>query len=219
MKTNSQSTFDITKSLFSILGYDRPEISLSGIHVLLLTDVFFRMMPLSYRLRINYKQLRYGALLHDIGKIGIPKEIINKPGKLQKEEMELVKNHAKISAEILGNMPGLEPLGDWIQYHHERYDGKGYYHLKGKKIPLEAQLISITDTYSAVVMESSYKPSRTHADAVSVLKLASGTQFHPDLIRIFCQIPAVHLENATEEAAKIMEEAGKLLQSGFSTSV
>lgn len=212
MKINTLLNFDITKSLFSILGYDRPEISLSGIHVLLLTDEFYRVLPFSYRMRMNYQQLRYGALLHDIGKIGIPKEILNKPGKLKKEEMELVKNHAQISAEILGNMPGLEPLAKWIQYHHERYDGKGYYHLKGRKIPLEARLISITDTYSAVIMESSYKPSRTHTDALSVLKLASGTQFQPDLIRMFCQIPAVHLENATEEAARIMEEAGKMLR-------
>ncbi|MBR1741488.1 MAG: HD domain-containing protein [Lachnospiraceae bacterium] len=215
MKSNRKITFDITKSLFSILEYDRPEISLSGIHVLLLTECFYRQLPFAYRIKINHKQLRYGALLHDIGKIGIPKEILNKPGKLEKEEMELVKNHAKISAEILGSIYGLEALASWIQYHHERFDGKGYYHLKGKEIPLEAQMIAITDTYSAIIMESSYKPARTHEDAISVLKLAAGTQFNHELIRIFCQIPSVRLDAATEEAAKLMEKAGIFFSDGF----
>lgn len=215
MKTNTQKIFDITKLLFSILKYDRPEISLSGIHVLLLTECFYRQLPLGLRLRINHEQLRYGALLHDIGKIAIPKEILNKPGKLKKEEMDLVRGHAKKSAEILGGIPGLEPLSEWIQYHHERFDGKGYYHLKGRNIPLEAQLIAITDTYSAVVMENFYKPSRTHEDAVSVLRLAAGTQFDRSLIEIFCQIPSVQLNDATAEAARLMEQAGRLLDGGY----
>lgn len=204
----SSISFDIAKSLFTILEYERPEISLSGIHVLLLTECFYEQLPLVYRVKLDFDLLKYGALLHDIGKICIPKEILNKPGKLKKEEMELVKSHAKISAEILKSISGLESLSRWIQYHHERMDGKGYYHLKGKEIPLEAQIIAITDAYSSILMASSFKPSRTHEDAVSILKMGAGTQFNDYLIKIFCKIPSNRLKAATEQAAQNMKDAG-----------
>ena len=206
MKSNFSNYFNVTKSLFVLLENDRPEISLSGIHVLLLTNYFYNQLPFHYKIHIDLDQLRYGALLHDIGKIKIPKDILNKPGKLEPEEMELVKSHARISGEMLKKIPGLEPLAAWVPYHHERMDGMGYYHLQGEEIPIEARIIAITDTYSSIIMASSFKPSRTHEDAVSILKMSAGTQFDTELVNIFCSVPHNCLSEATDEAIQIMED-------------
>lgn len=209
MRANAEATFDITKSIFAVLEYKRPEISFCGVHVLFLTENFYERLPFGVRLRIDYDQLRYGALLHDIGKIALPEEILNKAGKLEAEEMDIMRSHTDISARMLANIPGLEPVSKWIQYHHERMDGKGYYKLKGHEIPLEARLIAITDAYSSIVMPSAFKPSRTHEDAISVLRMGSGEQFDPELVELFCQLPSKNLNEATERAMKMMKTTKK----------
>ena len=207
MKVNAKITYEIARSLFVILESERPEISLSGLHVQLLTDCFYEFLPFSLKMSIDVDELSFGALLHDIGKIGVPAEILNKPGKLKKEEMELVKSHAELSEKMLGSIHGLEGVAKWVKFHHERVDGRGYYKLKGNKIPVEARIIAITESYSSIVLPSAFKPARNYEDAVTVLKMGAGTQFDAGLVECFCKIPQQELEEATAEAMQIFKNA------------
>nr|MBP7462367.1 HD domain-containing protein [Candidatus Delongbacteria bacterium] len=104
--------------------------------------------------------LRYAALLHDIGKIGIPEDILNKKGKLTPEEYQLIQNHPVIGADIVQNIPSLRKLVPHILSHHERIDGKGYpYGLAGNQIPFLAKIIAVADTFEAMFSKRVYRPS------------------------------------------------------------
>ncbi len=196
--------FEITKSLFGILQAERQEIAVSGMHVYLLTSCFYDYLPLNLKLKINNEELKYGALLHDIGKLAIPKEILNKAGKLEKKEMILVRSHTDKSEMMLSDIDGLEKVAKWVKYHHERIDGKGYYKLKGDEIPLEARIIAITDTYSSIIMGRSYKPTGTREDAMTILRMDAGTQFDEELIGYFSHIPADRLNEAGVQVHNMM---------------
>jgi len=131
--------------------------------------------------------LRIAALLHDIGKIGIPESILRKPGPLEKEEFELIKQHPRLGAMMLnGPPPYRDHVIDAIKYHHERYDGKGYPEgLKGKDIPLLARIIGIADAYSAMITDRPYRKALTKEEAIAELKKGAGTQFDPELVDKF----------------------------------
>ena len=199
-------TFEIARALFGLLQAERPEIAASGIHVYLLTACFFDYLPINLKLKINDEELKYGALLHDIGKLAVPEEILNKAGKLEKKEMLLVRSHTDKSEMMLSGIGGLENVAKWVKYHHERIDGKGYYSLKGDQIPLEARIIAIADTYSSIILGGSYKPTGTTEDALTVLRMDSGTQFDEELVDYFSHIPANRLNEAEEELDKIMRK-------------
>jgi HD-GYP domain-containing protein (c-di-GMP phosphodiesterase class II) len=133
--------------------------------------------------------LQYASLLLDIGKLGIPRSIINKKGKLLPEERELIQKHPEICMEILSSIPSLKTITFWIKYHHERVDGTGYYHLKGEEIPLASRILAIADTYSAITMDRSYRPSLPYENAISELRLVAGKQLDGELVELFCSIP------------------------------
>ena len=132
------------------------------------------------------ENLRQIALLHDIGKIGIPDSILNKPARLTDEEYEVMKSHVVIGSKILKDFTLVKNLADGVRYHHERYDGKGYVEgLKGKDIPLDARIIGIADAFDAMTSNRVY---RDHLDldyVINELKRCSGTQFDPQLVEIF----------------------------------
>jgi len=131
--------------------------------------------------------LRIAALLHDIGKIGIPETILRKPGPLEKEEFELIKQHPILGAMMLDGPPlHRDHVIDAIKYHHERYDGKGYPgELKGKDIPLLARIIGIVDAYCAMITDRPYRKALTQEEAIAELKKCAGTQFDPELVDKF----------------------------------
>jgi putative nucleotidyltransferase with HDIG domain len=130
--------------------------------------------------------LQTGALLHDVGKIGIPDDLLLKDEKLQAEEFELVKNHVNMGVAIISHVPSLSRCIPVVLYHHERYDGTGYPKgLKGKKIPLEARVIAIADAFSAMTSQRLFCNSLSYDEAVEELKRCSGTQFDPDLVDLF----------------------------------
>ena len=116
-----------------------------------------------------------GSALHDIGKIGIPEEILNKPGKLTKEEYEIMKEHTVIGEKMLKSLelyqdePLVKTACEIGRWHHERYDGKGYPDgLKGDEIPISAQIVSIADVYDALVSERVYKKAFSHEKAMEM---------------------------------------------------
>lgn len=129
------------------------------------------------------------ALLHDVGKIGIPDGILNKPGTLTPEEYELIKAHSAIGTSILKNIENDPKFEQCAMYHHERYDGTGYpTGLKGTAIPEEARIIAVADAYDAMSSDRSYRPHLTQEAVKSELELGMGTQFDPKIAEIMISI-------------------------------
>lgn len=128
------------------------------------------------------------GLLHDIGKIGIKDEILNKPTRLDDKEFAIMKAHVKIGANILKPVTALKGLYDGVLYHHERWDGSGYpYGLKGAEIPVIGRIVAIVDSYDTMVTERPYAKGMLPEEAFSELKRCAGTQFDPEIVEVFYQ--------------------------------
>ncbi len=120
------------------------------------------------------------GLLHDVGKIGVPDEVINKPGRLTDEEFECIKKHPAIGGRILGNIKEMPSLSKGARFHHERYDGRGYPEgLKGTDIPEEARIISVADAYDAMTSNRSYREALSQERVKEQIISGKGTQFDP----------------------------------------
>jgi len=131
----------------------------------------------------------WAAVLHDIGKIGVPDEILNKPGPLIYKEWTVMKEHPVIGAEIVAPVKYLAPVAPIIRAHHEKHDGSGYpYGLKGKEIPLGSRIVSVVDAYIAIRDERIYSESHTHDEAIVEIRRCSGTQFDPEVVDVFCRV-------------------------------
>jgi response regulator RpfG family c-di-GMP phosphodiesterase len=136
------------------------------------------------------KDLIRGAFLHDIGKIGIPDEILLKPGKLTPDEMAIMKTHVMIGYDLLKNIEYLSGALKLVLAHHERFDGKGYPRgLKGKGIPLEARIFSVADTLDAITTDRPYRKVRSFAHARAEIIAESGRQFDPEVVSAFLSFP------------------------------
>lgn len=143
----------------------------------------------------SMRDLEFGALLHDIGKLRVPNEIINKPGKLNDEEWAVIKEHPRYGQEMLDRVGGaLGEAGVIVRAHHERWDGGGYPDgLVGEGIPIEARIITVCDSFSAMTTNRSYRRGMSHAEAVEELERCSGTQFDPAIVatlkRVLAALP------------------------------
>ncbi len=136
--------------------------------------------------RKDIEQIQIGGLFHDIGKIAIRDEILDKSGPLTPDEYEVIKEHAQAGYEIAlkANLP--QTVVDIIKYHHERYDGTGYPEgLKGNKIPYTARIIAIADCYDAMTSARSYRVTISQSEALRELEFTSGTQFDPRMVAVF----------------------------------
>jgi diguanylate cyclase (GGDEF)-like protein len=142
--------------------------------------------------------LRVAGLLHDVGKIGVPDDILKKPGPLTDEERVLMREHVVLSNLIVHGIPNLEDVSDAVYCHHERWDGTGYPRgLKGKEIPLPGRIMALVDAYSAMILDRPYRKALTGEEAVAELRRNSGTQFDPELVEPFIQ----RLESSEAAAA------------------
>jgi putative nucleotidyltransferase with HDIG domain len=122
--------------------------------------------------------LRLGALLHDIGKIGVPDEVLQKPGVLSAAEFESIKTHPVAGARILRSIPFLAPHIPIVELHHERPDGLGYpYGLRGEAIPLAARIVHVADAFDAMTSARAYRSGRIPVEAIAELRKCSGTDF------------------------------------------
>ncbi|MBO6214226.1 MAG: HD domain-containing protein [Lachnospiraceae bacterium] len=134
-------------------------------------------------------RIYYIALLHDIGKIGIPDSVLHKPGRLTREEYELIKQHPTIGANILKDIKSFPGLDVGAQYHHERYDGKGYpYGKAGDEIPENARIVGVADTFDAMNSNRVYRKHFTKDYIVNELRAGSGTQFDPKVAEAMIRI-------------------------------
>lgn len=135
------------------------------------------------------RRLILGALIHDIGKIEIPRDIINKKGKLQVHEWEMMKKHVTYGKEILSSVKKYDDLLPLVELHHERYDGKGYpYGLKGENIPKLARILCIIDSFDAMTTERPYQKTKTFTEAIEELRKCSGQQFDPAFVEPFIKM-------------------------------
>lgn len=144
-------------------------------------------------LRLNDVELRdieFGALLHDVGKISVPSEIINKPSRLTDEEMDLMRTHTIAGESMLTRIGGvLEEAGVVVRTHHERYDGKGYPDgLAGEEIPIAARVIAACDAFNAMTTDRPYRKAMPVAAAIAELKSESGKQFDPGIVEALVQV-------------------------------
>ncbi|WP_374717311.1 diguanylate cyclase [Geobacillus thermodenitrificans] len=124
--------------------------------------------------------LALGAIIHDIGKIEVPRDILNKSGKLEKHEWEIIQKHVAWGREIVAAEKRFDELLPLVELHHERYDGKGYpYGLKGEEIPKLARILCIIDSFDAMTTERPYQPTKTFEEALEEIERCAGTQFDP----------------------------------------
>lgn len=135
---------------------------------------------------LEIEALKAGALLHDIGKIGVPAYILNKPGKLTEHEFEQMKMHTIIGADMLSNVDFRYPVVPIVRHHHERWDGRGYPDgLKGEGIPITARILTLVDNYDALRSDRPYKTGMTREAALTYISENAGTFFDPSLVKIF----------------------------------
>ncbi|MBL8066489.1 MAG: HD domain-containing protein, partial [Chthonomonadaceae bacterium] len=137
---------------------------------------------------IELEAVNTGALLHDIGKLGVPEYVLLKPGRLTDEEFEKIKKHPEIGAAILDPVQFPWPVVPVVKYHHERWDGKGYPEgLSGTDIPYTARILSLADVYDALTSTRSYRGAWSHEQALNTIREGSGSQFDPDLVEPACR--------------------------------
>ncbi len=135
------------------------------------------------------KVIYYTGLLHDIGKIGIPDKILNKPSGLDDNEYEIIKRHTLIGGDILNEITIVNNIADGARYHHEKYDGTGYpFGLKGDNIPLVARIIGVADTYDAMHSDRVYRKGLSDEYILEEFKRCSGKQLDPEITRIAIQL-------------------------------
>jgi HD-GYP domain-containing protein (c-di-GMP phosphodiesterase class II) len=140
------------------------------------------------------------ALLHDIGKVGIPDSILNKPARLTPEEYALMKKHPEYGWAVLHQIPGFQRASLLILHHHESFDGKGYpAGLRGEEIPLGSRIVSVIDAFDAMVSSRPYRAGLPVEEAIRRLTEASGTQFDPGVVKIF--LPLAQAEMSAVFAA------------------
>jgi HD-GYP domain-containing protein (c-di-GMP phosphodiesterase class II) len=147
-------------------------------------------------------QVEVAALLHDVGKIGVPDAILKKAGPLTPEERALINRHPEYSWSILRLFPGLEEASLYALHHHESMDGSGYpAGLKGSDIPLVSRIICVIDAFDAMISNRCYRQGLPQSEAISRLIRSSGTQFDPAVLQAFLPI-------AEQEASDVFEAAG-----------
>ncbi|MBT7610408.1 MAG: HD-GYP domain-containing protein [Bacteriovoracaceae bacterium] len=143
-------------------------------------------------------KLEVSALFHDIGKIGVPNKILNKPARLDENEFLVMKRHPEITAEILEGFKPFEEIAKFAKHHHERFDGRGYPEgIKGEDIPYYSRIILIADTFDAMTSTRPYRKGLPYQTAFDELNEFSGSQFDPNLVKHF--ILAMTKENSKKE--------------------
>lgn len=132
------------------------------------------------------KELRMGAVLHDVGKIGVPDAILSKEGPLDEDEQVIMKTHPEVGVKMIEKVHFLKPAIPYILYHHERWDGKGYPEgLAGEEIPIEGRLLAVVDTFDAITSDRPYRKGQSLEKAIEEIEKNAGTQFDPDIANKF----------------------------------
>jgi len=158
----------------------------TGLHSISVSE-YVTMILAEMNIDISEKEdIIIAANLHDIGKIGVPEKILNKPGRLTTEEFDKMKQHPIIGESLIGEINGYETISKMIRHHHERYDGTGYPdNLKGENIPIGSRIIAVADAFDAITTDRVYQSKRGREEAINILKKESGIQFDKNIVDVF----------------------------------
>lgn len=226
-----RNNFLMVEILSNIVEFRNRESGLHVLHIRTITELLLRhliritdqyvLTPTQIALIVN------ASALHDVGKISIPEEILNKPGRLTAEEFEVIKTHCIMGAQILKNAPYcqdeelVEIAHDICRWHHERYDGGGYPDgLIGDEIPIAAQVVSLADVYDALTSERVYKPAYSHETAMQMILAGECGQFNPVLMQCLTEVGSGITEELSKRTgmqiseAEIKDISAQLLSSG-----
>ena len=177
---------EVTKSL--VMAMDTKDAYTAG-HLERVSRYSTRLAEVLMLPPDEIEAIREAALLHDIGKINLPDEILHKTGRLTPEEVDVIKKHLEMGAKILDPMKFFRPITTLLYHHHERYDGKGYPHgLTGEFIPPGAQIISIADSFDAMTTNRGYNKPKTVQEALDELRQGAGTQFNAAYVDFFIKL-------------------------------
>jgi len=168
----------------------------TGIHSTRLAEWALRVARKLQIDETDFYQLEVAALLHDIGKIGIPDTILKKDGRLTDEERTLMNKHPEYSWSILRLFPGLDRASLYALHHHESYDGNGYPGgLRGEEIPIGSRIVAVIDAYDAMISNRCYRKGLSHEEGVRRLMAGSGSQFDPVVVQAFVEIAGQEIED------------------------
>lgn len=186
IKGTQPDTFRTIKTLITVINAKDRYTYGHTERVVRYTDMLGRRLNLSAE---EMRWLRYGAFLHDIGKIEVSRELLNKRGALTPPEWEVLKKHPVWGAEIVSSVNLLVPAAPIVLYHHERYDGCGYpAGLAGDNIPWLARILAVVDSFDAMTTNRPYKRARTLVEAMAELQACAGSQFDPAVVEEFCRL-------------------------------
>lgn len=159
----------------------------------------------------SIEEIRIGALLHDIGKIGIADAVLQKPGKLSREEWALIQQHPTIGRRILEGVGGFQVCLPTVELHHENWNGTGYpFGLQGEAVPLSARIVHIADAYDAMTSSRTYRRAMSREEALRILTENAGTQFDPSLVPVFAGIIAVDHHPASDREGEALRSIHNL---------
>jgi HD-GYP domain-containing protein (c-di-GMP phosphodiesterase class II) len=190
----SKKTDEIIKTLVNTVEAKDQYTRGHSDHVAHVSELIYKYLPDKVKQKINKSRLLDAAILHDIGKIGIPDKILNKPDKLTQEELHIIKQHVIHGKNILENT-SYQLIGEIINCHHERVDGNGYFNKTADVIPLESKIIAVADTFSALCTDRVYRSRKSYNEAVQIIQEAAGTQLDPEIVNVFCNIPKKELDS------------------------
>jgi HD-GYP domain-containing protein (c-di-GMP phosphodiesterase class II) len=173
--------FSAVKSLVMAIDAKDPYTHSHSVRVSELSSAIAEVMGFEKRM---VEDIKLAALLHDVGKIGVPEHVLLKRDKLTDEEWEEMKQHPLHSVHILDQVKAFEHLSKWVRHEHERYDGKGYPDgLKGEEIPLASRIIAVADAFDAITSDRHYRAHRSDEVALKILQEHAGTQFDPQIVQ------------------------------------
>jgi HD-GYP domain-containing protein (c-di-GMP phosphodiesterase class II) len=191
----SKKTAEIIKTLVNTIEAKDQYTQGHSVHVAGISELIYYHLPEKIKHKVSCSVMTDAAILHDIGKIGIADNILNKPDKLTTEERKIIEQHPQIGRNILEHT-SYQSIVEVIYCHHERIDGNGYFNITSDRIPVEAKIIAIADTFSALCTDRVYRSKKSYDEAVKVLREAAGTQLDAELVEVFCSIPRKEIEEA-----------------------
>ena len=215
LQRSSEEIVELNESLLEILSeiidLRDPHVSGHSKQVSRYATEIAKIMKLDER---QVELVRKGALLHDLGKLGISKDLLGKPARLTPEEYEVIKRHATLGAELMQKSPSLRSLIPIVRHHHEFYNGKGYPDkLAGNQIPIEARIVSLADAIDAMSTDRPYRKAFTMSAVVKEIQAHAGTQFDPLVVEAAVRLIETELWLATQEAEFQPGLLGRLIPS------
>jgi HD-GYP domain-containing protein (c-di-GMP phosphodiesterase class II) len=188
-KLTKRSNQNLIESVFAFAHTLEAKDHATGAHVER-TVKYAKGIALALNLtKEEVENIEQAAVLHDLGKVGIPEKILLKKSKLTKKEYDQIKKHPQIGAEIVRPIQSLHNVIPLMLYHHERWDGRGYpAGLKAEEIPVGARIIALADVYEALVSDRPYRKAFSKTQALNIIRENAGTQFDPNIVDIFLHI-------------------------------